>query len=281
MAERKASQIRMSAEMTATSMRSFQKVERTQLNKEKESKMQKFNVALVGLIMLLVGLCSTASALDVSGDAYVGVYDKYLWRGFDLSGSMPVAQGGVDVSAGNFTFGYWTNLQLSTDEGEGFTSGEATETDIVIDYSRDLNDMVSISVGNIFYQLEGMDDTNEIYLAVALNTILSPSLTIYYDWDKADEDGLFYTLSCGHDIALSDALSLSLGALVSYNQSSDYSVGDYDEFHNYELSAAVDYAVTENISVGASFMFSEGISDEACDAIDSEMVSGAGVTLAF
>ncbi len=68
--------------------------------------MQKFNVALVGLIMLLVGLCSTASALEVAGDAYVGVYDKYLWRGFDLSGSMPVAQGGVDVSAGSFTFGY-------------------------------------------------------------------------------------------------------------------------------------------------------------------------------
>ena len=120
--------------------------------------MQKFNVALVGLIMLLVGLCSTASALEVAGDAYVGIYDKYLWRGFDLSGSMPVAQGGVDVSAGNFTFGYWTNLQLSTDEGEGFTSGEATETDIVIDYSRDLNDLVSISVGNILYQVAGMDD---------------------------------------------------------------------------------------------------------------------------
>ncbi len=147
----------------------------------------------------------------------------------------------------------WTNLQLSTDEGEGFTLGEATETDIVIDYSRDLNDMVSISVGNIFYQLEGMDDTNELYLTVALNTILSPALTVYYDWDKADEDGLFYTLSVGHDIALTEALSLSLGGLVSYNQSCDYSVGDYDDFHNYELSAAVDYAVTEYISVGASF----------------------------
>ncbi len=243
--------------------------------------MQKFNVALVGLIMLLVGLCSTASALEVAGDAYVGVYDKYLWRGFDLSGSMPVAQGGVDVSAGNFTFGYWTNLQLSTDDGEGYKSGEATETDIVIDYSRDLNDLVSISVGNIFYQLDSLDDTNELYLTIALNTILSPSLTVYYDWDEAQEDGLFYALSVGHDIALTEALGLSLGALVSYNQSSDYAVGDYDEFHNYELSAGLDYSVTENISVGASFLFSEGISDEAQDAIDSEMVTGAAVTLAF
>lgn len=251
--------------------------------------MQKFNVALVGLLMLLVGLCSTASALEVSGDAYVGVYNKYLWRGFDLSGNMPVAQGGLDVSAGSFTFSYWTNLQLrndfipgeTADDDVTYDAGEATETDIVIDYSRDLNDLVSISVGNIFYQLEGMEDTNELYLTLALNTILSPALTVYYDWDKADEDGLFYTFSVGHDIALTEALSLSLGGLVSYNQSCDYSVGDYDEFHNYELSAGLDFAVTENVSVGASFMFSEGISDEAQDAIDSEMVSGAAVTLAF
>jgi len=247
--------------------------------------MQKFNVALVGLLMLLVGLCSTASAVEVNGDAYVGVYSKYLWRGFDLSGSQPVAQGGVDITAGNCTVSYWTNLQLSTDEG--YEDGEATETDIVLDYSRDLNDLVSISVGNIFYQLDSIPDTNELYLSIALNTILSPALTVYYDWDECDETGLFYTLSVGHDIAFTDALALSLGALVSYNQSSDYAVGDYDEFHNYELSAALDYAISETVSVNASVLFSEGISDEAKDSIDSmnagnsEIVSGVAVTYAF
>ena len=244
--------------------------------------MQKINIVLVGLLLLVVSLCSTASAaVEVSGDAYVGVYSQYLWRGFDLSGSMPVAQGGVDVSAGNFTVSYWTNLQLRNDLGEGFDAGEATETDIIIDYSRDINDLVSISVGNCFYQLEGMEDTNEAYLALSLNTLLSPSLSVYYDWDKAEEAGLFYTLAVGHELAINDAVALSLGALVGYNQSSDYSVGDYDDFHNYELSAAVDYALNEQVSVNASFIFSEGISDDARDAIDAEMVSGVAVTYAF
>lgn len=244
--------------------------------------MQKCNAILVGLILLVVGLCSTASAaVEVSGDVYAGVSDKYLWRGFDLSGSEAVAQGGMDISAGNFTFSYWNNLQLGTDEGEGFQSGESTETDIIIDYSTDLSDMVSISVGNIFYNLEGLDDTNELYVSLALNTILSPAFTVYYDWDAADEAGLFYTLAVGHDIALTEALSLSLGALASYNQSSDYAVGDYDEFHDYELSAALDFAVTEAISVGASFIFSEGLSDEARDAIDSEMATAMSVAFSF
>jgi len=244
--------------------------------------MKKFNAILVGLILLTVGLCSTVSAaVEVSGDVYVGVSDKYLWRGFDLSGSEAVAQGGMDISAGNFTFSYWNNMQLGTDEGEGLQSGESTETDIVIDYSTDLSEMVSISVGNIFYNLDGLDDTNELYLSLALNTILSPAFTVYYDWDAADEDGLFYTLAVGHDIALTEALSLSLGALASYNQSSDYAVGDYDEFHDYELSAGLDFALTEQVSIGASFIFSEGLSDEARDAIDSEMATAMSVAFSF
>ena len=35
-----------------------------------------------------------------------------------------------------------------------------------------------------------------------------------------------------------EKLSLSLGALVSYNDESDYAVGDYSGWHNYELSAS-------------------------------------------
>lgn len=234
---------------------------------------------ILATLLFSAALCSTASAVEVSGSAYAGFYDKYLWRGFDLSGSTPVMQGGVDLSAGSFTVSYWTNLQLTTDEG--MDAGDATETDIVIDYSTDLNDMLSLSVGNIFYQLEGMEDTNEVYLSLGLNTLLSPTFSVYYDWDKADETGLFYTANVSHSIAVSESLSLGLGALVSYNQSSDYSVGDYDGFHNYELSAGLDYAINDNFSLSASFMFSDAICDDAEDSIENETVSGVSLAFSF
>ena len=125
------------------------------------------------------------AAVEVEGDVYAGFYDKYLWRGFDLSGSEPVAQSGVDLNSGAFTLSYWTNIQLSSESGEGYKSGEATENDLIINYSRDITDLVSISVGNIYYMLDGFDDTNELYLTVGLSTILEPSLTVYYDWDEA------------------------------------------------------------------------------------------------
>ncbi|MDT8442011.1 MAG: TorF family putative porin [Desulfuromonadales bacterium] len=247
--------------------------------------MKKVMVAFA-LVLSMVAVSSPAkAAIEVEGDVYAGVYSEYLWRGFGLSGSMPVAQAGMDISFKGFTLSYWTNVQLKSDSGEGFRSGEATENDFVIDYTLDVNDLVSVSVGNIYYMLDGdyadLPDTNELYLGVALNTLLEPALTIYYDWDEAEENGLFYTASIGHSHDLAEGLSLSLGALVSYNDESDYSVGDYSDWHNYELSAGIDYALTDQISISPTLLFSSGISDESKDVIDSEFVYGIAATLTF
>jgi len=241
-------------------------------------------MVIVGIVMILATLVVSSPAMatvEVEGDAYVGVYDKYLWRGFDLSGSMPVAQGGVDLTSGNFTLSYWTNVQLSSDTGEGLKSGEATETDFTLDYSRDLNALVSVSVGDIYYMLDSMDDTHELYLTVGLSTILEPSVSVYYDWDEADENGLYYTASIGHSFDLMEKLSLGVGALVGYNDKSDYAVGNYSDWHNYELSASADYVLTDQLTISPSFLFSEGISDEAKEVVESEMMAGVAVTLTF
>lgn len=244
--------------------------------------MKKACIALVALFVAVGSLAPAArAAVEVSGDAYVGFYDKYLWRGFDLSGSEGVVQGGVDLSTKGFTLSYWTNIQASNDREEGFKRGEATETDITLDYTGEVNDILSVSVGNIFYHLDGLDDTNELYLGVALNLPLSPSLTVYYDYDEAKSDGLFFNASIGHTIALGEKLGFNLGAGVSYNQASDYAVGAYRDWHNYELSASADYALTDQLSLTPSFLVSSPISNAAKKAIDTETVGGIALTLTF
>jgi len=244
--------------------------------------MKKFSVILAALVLTATCLAPmTAMAFDAAGDMYLGVYDKYLWRGFDLSGGQPVAQGGVDVTIGAVTVSYWSNLQLSTDSGEGLDAGEINETDLAIDYSRDINDLVSISVGNIFYALDGLEDTNELYAGVSFNTIASPSLTLYYDWDKADETGVYISLGVEHSFELMDKLSVTPALAVNWNEESDYAVGNYSDWHNYEASLGVDYELTDDIAVSASYVFSSGLSDDAKLAIDSESQAGINVTLAF
>jgi outer membrane scaffolding protein for murein synthesis (MipA/OmpV family) len=152
-------------------------------------------------------------------------------------------------------------------------------------------DKLSVSVGNIWYALDGAEDTKEVYLGLTADVLLSPEFKVYYDYDMAKEDGLFYTASVGHTFDLSEKLSLSLGALVSYNQESDYAVYYYDEasdsdktfsdWHNYELSASLTYALTDQLSITPSFLFSSPISDEAKKAIDSEVLGGVTVSFSF
>jgi len=251
--------------------------------------MKKVYAISLAALMFCATIVSTASAFEAEGGAYVGFYDKYLWRGFDLSGSVGVVQGGVDLSANGFTVSYWTNMQADDDKPEGFKSGEATETDIVLDYSFDAGEMLSVSLGNIYYTLDGLADTNEAYLGLTLNTVLGPSVTVYYDWDECKEDGVFVTAAIGHSFEIGKA-ALNLGAAAGFNQESDYAVfyedadgneRHYSDWHNYELSASVDFPVTENVTISPSFLYSSPISRAAKLAIDSETVGGLTVAFAF
>ena len=249
--------------------------------------MKKLNVILAALVLAATFVASPAlAAIEVEGSAYVGYFDKYLWRGFDLSGGLPVVQGGVNLSSNGFTLGYWTNIQTKSDDvdmdGENdFTGGDATETDITLDYTFSPVDKLSVSVGTIWYALDGLEDTKEAYLGLALDVPLAPAVKVYYDYDMAEENGLFYTAAVSHSFTASDKLSFGAGALVSYNDESDYAVGNYSDWHNYELSASATYAITEQISITPSLLYSSPISDEAKDAIDSELLGGITVSMSF
>lgn len=248
--------------------------------------MKKLNVILATLVLAAAVATPALAAIEVSGSVYVGVLDKYMWRGIDLSNSQPVAQGGVNISAEGFTLSYWSNVQLSNGCADGtdcaLQSDEVTETDITLDYTHDFGP-VKMSVGDIYYNFNVPGNTHELYLGLTGNVLLSPTAKVYYDWDVAndlDMDGLYYTLGVSHSFALMDGLSLGLGATAGYNDESPY-IGDYTGWNNYELSASATYAITDQISITPSFVYSSPISDDAKEAIDSEMASGITVSLSF
>jgi len=212
--------------------------------------------------VLLVSVATVAFAeVKVSGDVYVSPASKYVWRGFDLSEGRGVVQGGVDVSYKDFTVSYWSNEQMVS--GPSLKAGDVTETDITLNYAYKPVELLTLNVGNIYYNLDGLADTNELYLKATLNTLLSPTLSVYCDWDKAKETGLFYTLSIGHSLELMKNLGLNLGALASYNMKSDYAVGNYNNLHNYELTASADYSVTDNIKISPYYLYSNAFNSTA------------------
>jgi opacity protein-like surface antigen len=193
------------------------------------------------------------------------MYNQYLFRGVGLSDNKWVSQFGADLSYKGFTLSYWSNLLThdGTILGSGFESGDISETDVTLNYSFTPIELMTFNVGNTFYSLENFEDTNEIYLKTTFNTLLSPTLALYWDWDQSKETGLFYSLSVGHTFELMKGLGLNLGALISYNQR-NYSVSEaYSNWNNYELSAGLDYTVTDNIKLSTSYTYSNAISDKA------------------
>ena len=247
--------------------------------------MKKWTLVLVATLILGASLTvSSQAAIEVEGDVYVGLWDKYLWRGFDLSDGRPTIQGGIDLSAFGWTLSTWHNWQLKS--SENLRSGEMNETDIILSYAFDVHEMVSISVGDIWYSLDfdGAEDTNEFFVHTTLNTLLAPTLKIWWDWDAAEEDGLYYTLDVSHSFDLAQWMentTLNLGALVAYNQHSDYAVGDFGGWHNYELSASIDYALTDQLTLSPIGMFSSGISSAAKEIIDTETAFALNLTFVF
>lgn len=250
--------------------------------------MKKWSVLLAAVLLLAVGFVPTAqAAIEVEGDVYVGIWDKYLWRGFNLSESRPTIQGGIDLTAGGWTLSTWHNWQLKS--GPTLDSGEMNETDLILSYGFDLGDMATLTIGNIWYMIDG-EDTNEVFAHLTLNTLLSPTFKAWWDWDVAEEDGLFFTFDISHSFDLSRWLgntTLNLGALVSYNLHSDKAInnsdltGDYSGFHNYELSAGFDFKMTEQLTLSPIFIFSSGISSGAKNLIDTQTVGALNLTFSF
>jgi len=245
----------------------------------------KKSVVLAIVISLCLGYTVSAARAEikVSGDVYAGMYSKYVFRGIDLSDNKWVSQFGADLSYKGFTLSYWSNLL--TDDGvilgSSFESGDISETDVTLNYTFSPVKLLTFNVGNTFYSLENFEDTNEIYLKTTFNTLLSPTLALYWDWDQSKETGLFYTFSLGHTFELVKGLGLNLGALIGYNQR-NYSVSEaYSNWNQYELTAGLDYSVTDNVKLSAVYTYSNAVSEKARDLGGVEDQSVFGFKAAF
>jgi hypothetical protein len=238
-------------------------------------------VCFMFLVMVAIG-CTVGSVnaeeTEVSGSASVAVMSNYVWRGFKLSNSY-VIQPSVGITYGGFGANLWSNLDSDLDD-----SFEHFETDVTLNYTFTV-DKFNFDSGYIYYALEAAEDTQELYFSVGYDTLLSPAVAVYYDFDQGD--GAFITASICHDVKLAENITLSLGASASYNLESEYSIGDYSDFHNADLSAAITIPITDALSIGPMIAYSFPLSSDAEDALeavsddgdDSIFYGGLGVSL--
>jgi len=106
-----------------------------------------------------------------------------------------------------------------------------TETDLTVGYSRAFGP-VTAGVGYIYYALAALQsggrdlpDSQEVYASLGLNTLLSPTLTVYKEISHYHQ--WYFLLGASHAFTLSEKVGPELAASASYLKSEDAT--DYPE----------------------------------------------------
>ena len=251
-----------------------------------KNKMKKIIAAgLLSLIMAALPVTSWAEEQKpveqkqeedkVTGGVDLSVLSAYIWRGQELSRSSVVIQPSATIGYKGFTFNAWGNLDTKPYSSTAASyASKYTETDLTLSYSKALG-IVQVGGGYIYYALGAPYsgaaaplDSQEIFVTVGLNTLLSPTLTAYKEIDHYHQ--WYFLLGVSHTFALHEKVGLKLAATASYLLATDdnpyYTKYDsnsvattekYSNFHDGTVSLSIPVTITKNLTVTptASYVF--------------------------
>lgn len=231
-------------------------------------------VAMLALAAALTLGPLTARAEDAAGKGYASaaLASRYVWRGQTLSEGL-VVQPTVGITLGGFAANLWSNVDLDNDEADD-DGIVMNETDLTLSYSMPIGP-VSATAGFIHYDFDGAD-TQELYLTCALSTLLSPTLSLYYDIDEGD--GAFAVLSASHAFPVGP-VSLTAGASVGFNLG-DAAMGlnedgeDFTGLYYGEVSLATSIPLFKNVTLDPRIAYSTALGDDGEFAIESISADG-------
>jgi hypothetical protein len=232
-----------------------------------------------------------AAAVEEGGPSFSFAADaalasKYIWRGINLDDEA-VFQPSVTVGYGGLSFNIWGSMELTdanTYPGYGTGEGEFTEVDYTLDYSFDITDTLSGSVGAIYYDFPntGFDSTTELYAGISADVLLSPSLTVYQDVDEAE--GTYVLAGLGHTLCEWEMLNGDATGALDIGTSAAWGSSDHNNFYygvddgaltNWDLTVAMPLTYG-NFSLTPSVTYSRLLDDDIRDNMaDDDNLYGA------
>jgi hypothetical protein len=231
-----------------------------------------------------------------TASADVGVFDKYVWRGYELSDDSVVIQPSTTISYKDFSFNLWGNLDTEVD---GEDEGQFNETDMTLSYEKSFGP-ACLGLGYIYYGLDGIDDSQEVFLSIGLDALLSPTLTVYRE--IAHIPSWYLSFAVSHSFELPNDITLDLAGLVGYyyaDNADDFaeynsqlaaSNDPYRSFHDGLVSIGLTIPLTEYITISPGVSYSFPLTSDADNHIaavnaysdDSDyFFGGATMSIAF
>jgi len=216
----------------------------------------------------------------VTGEIDLSVLSAYIWRGYEQTRNSVVVQPAVTASYKGFSLNVWGNLDTRPySAADAHYSGNYTETDFTFSYSRKFG-IVQVGGGYIYYALgapySGAPDpldSQEVFVSVGLDTILSPTLTVYKEIDHYHQ--WYFLLGVSQTFEFNKIISLKLAASASYLMSTDettYAKYDsnalattdkYNNFHDGTVSISLPIAVYKTLSVTPTISYVFPLCDDA------------------
>ncbi len=255
---------------------------------------------ILGLAIVLVLGFSTASIYaedKVTGSASVGVFNKYIFRGYELSSKSVVVQPAVTVSYKGFLVGFWGNIDTNEHITQSFAPnrpGEKSfnEVDLTISYTYNI-EKLALTGGYIYYSTKYVPETEELFLSASYDVITKPTLTIYRDITSFP--GIYINLSLSHSEKIYKDVTLDLGASAGYFAGDDDyfrteggTGKKYRAFHDGMVKAGFTIPVAKNLSVQPVAQYWFPLSDKAKrhgynpnGHLDDTFVSGINMTFSF
>ena len=212
----------------------------------------------------------TPPTAPVSGSAAIGIFNKYIFRGYELSNKSFVIQPTVSVSYKNFSATLWSNIDSSvhpTQSTIGDYSGYITnnrgqkkynETDLTLSYTYILNKL-SLTGGYIYYGTSYAHETEELFASATYDMIAHPTLAIYRDINAYA--GTYFNLALSQSFPVYKEITLDLGASAGYEAGSgtfwktfNTTTGNYDgkkysALHDGMVKAGFTIPVAKNVNV--------------------------------
>ncbi len=211
----------------------------------------------------------------------VGVYTDYMWRGFNLYDDMSL-QPSIDVSYDTGSIGTlgvngWMHISMDQDEEQN----EFTEYDLTPYWEMSF-DKLTVSAGFLFYfypneDEENIPDTSEVFASISYDTLLSPTLKFYHDYDEFNYQ--YYELGLSHtfEIAeLGEGFNLTPSIAIGFADSAE------DVYADDSGLVQITYGISMEAPLG-NMTVTPGVyyTQEDDDALEDEWWGGFSLAYSF
>lgn len=245
---------------------------------------------VLGMITV-VAVPAKAEEEKPTAEISVSALSKYVWRGYETTRNSIVVQPSATVAYKGFSVNLWSNLDTKPySQTDVNYSSTWTETDLTLAYNKTFG-ILNAGVGYIYYGLGAANpggtkppDSQEVFVTLGLNTLLTPTLTVYKEVDHYRQ--WYFLLGVSHAFEFNKIVSLKLAASASYLKSEyadaalynagggyggypkftdSYAATDdkFDSFHDGTLTASLPISVAKYITVAPTISYVFPLSNDA------------------